>query len=355
MKSLSEQQALQQIPGRLAALLGLKAGDVCALAEARVAAKPPRADLALAAGVYQFVVEYKSRANAADVLAAIRRVREQAAALGRKAIPLVGAPYMGEVGRQLCAEAGVNWLDLSGNAHLEAPGLHVHVEGKPNQFTRPGRPSTVFAPKSARITRWLLIHPEERFSQQQLADATGLDKGLTSRVVRALEAQRLVARNEDGAVKVADFDALLEAWREAYDFSKHHIVRGHIAARSGDDVLRQLSGALRQSKAEYAATGLAAAWLMNPFAGFRLVVFYVAELPSEDKRRAIGFHPESRAENVWLVVPNDEAVFHGAADREGVRCVHPVQAYLDLKNHPERSAEAAEKLRRKFWSKESHA
>ena len=41
-----------------------------------------------------------------------------------------------------------------------------------------------------------------------------------------LEEQRLVSRNSAGEVRVADFDALLDAWREAYDFSKHHIVRG---------------------------------------------------------------------------------------------------------------------------------
>jgi DNA-binding MarR family transcriptional regulator len=354
VKSLPEKQALQQIPKRLAALMGLKESDVGVQTEAAAGAKSRRADLAVAAGAHKFAVEYKSRANAADVLAAIRVAREQAAASGRKVIPLVAAPFMGEVGRQLCAEAGVNWLDLSGNAHLEAPGLHVHVEGKPNQFARPGRPSTVFAPKSARIARWLLVHPEHSFSQQQLADATGLDKGLTSRVVRELEEQGLISRDDNGAVKVADFDALLEAWREAYDFSKHHLVRGHVAARSSDDVLRQLAGGLKQSKAEHAATGLAAAWLLNQFAGFRLVVFYVAKLPSEDERRAMGFHAESRGENVWLVVPNDEGVFHGAAEREGIRCVHPVQAYLDLKNHPERSAEAAEELRKKLL-KPSHA
>jgi hypothetical protein len=58
---------------------------------------------------------------------------------------------------------------------------------------------------------------------------------------------------------------------------------------------------------------------------------------------------------VWLVVPNDEGVFDGAAEREGVRCVHPVQAYLDLKDHPERSAEAAQQLRRKLLSQDTHA
>jgi hypothetical protein len=46
-----------------------------------------------------------------------------------------------------------------------------------------------------------------------------------------------------------------------------------------------------------------------------------------------------------LVIPNDEGVFHGAVLREEIRCVHPVQAYLDLHAHPERAEEAAQKLR----------
>jgi len=69
----------------------------------------------------------------------------------------------------------------------------------------------------------------------------------------------------------------------------------------------------------------------------------------------MGFHEEQKGENVWLVVPNDEGVFHGATEREGVRCVHPVQVYMDLKDHPERSAEAAEQLRAQLLRKGSHA
>jgi len=158
-----------------------------------------------------------------------------------------------------------------------------------------------------------------------------LDEGFTSRIVRQLEEQRLVARDKNGAVKVADYDAMLDAWREACDFFKHHIVRGHIAARSSDDVLRRLAAQLKQSQIEHAVTGLAGAWLLNQFAGFRLVVFYVGQMPSAGALNEMGFHEEQRGENVWLVVPNDEGVFHGAVEHEGIRCVHPVQVYLDLK------------------------
>ena len=46
------------------------------------------------------------------------------------------------------------------------------------------------------------------------------------------------------------------------------------------------------------------------------------------------------------MVPNDEGVFHGAEIVDGIRCVHPVQAYVDLKDHPERAPEAAAELRK---------
>jgi len=347
------QQLEDEVPKRLAELLAVPQGRVKVERQPNLrGAKPGHVDLIAYIGDTIFVVEFKTQGDAASTAVAARRTQQFAEQLKKKATPLVAVPYMGEVGQRLCEEAGVCWLDLSGNAHLFGPpGLRVRIEGKPNLFKRPGRPRSVFAPKSARIARWLLIEPERAITQRELARVSGLDEGFTSRIVRQLEEQQLVTRDVNGAVKVADYDAMLEAWREAYDFSKHHIVRGHIAARSSDDVLRRLAGQLKQRKIEHAATGLAAAWLLNQFAGFRLVVFYVGRLPSVETRQEMGFHPEQRGENVWLVVPNDERVFHGAGDREGIGCVHPVQVYLDLKNHPERSAEAAEQLRQKLLRK----
>jgi hypothetical protein len=270
-------------------------------------------------------------------------------------VPLVVVSHMGAAGGQVCHEAGIGWFDLSGNGHLEAPGLRVHVEGKPNAFKRPGRPRSVFAPKSARIARWLLAHPGERFSQEALARATSVGKGFVSRIVRRLEELSLVLRDPAGEVRPRDPRAMLEAWREVYDFSKHQIVRGHIAARSSDEVLRRLHEGLAGADVRHAATGLAGAWLWTGFAGFRLVVMYVGEMAQGTWCREVSFHEVERGENVWLVKPNDTGVFDGAAEREGIPCAHPVQVYLDLKNHPERSAEAAEALRQERLTFSSHA
>ena len=339
----------EEVPKRLAELLGVPPSKVFVKR-----GTGERADVLVSVGDFKFIVEYKASGQASSVGMAARQTRESAQQLKKKAIPLVAVPYMGKVGQQLCEVENVCWLDLSGNAHLVAPGLRGNIEGKPNQFKRPGRPHSLFAPKSSRIARWLLVAPNHAFSQRELANASGLDEGFTSRIVRQLEEQRLVSRDPAGAVKVANYDALLDAWREAYDFSKHHIVRGHIAARSSDEILRRVSAQLKRGKVEHAATGLAGAWLCSGFAGFRLVVVYVAELPGKEVCQEMGFHEMERGENIWLVQPNDDGVFYGSVEREGIACAHPVQVYLDLKDHPERSAEAAEALRKNLL-KPSHA
>jgi hypothetical protein len=74
----------------------------------------------------------------------------------------------------------------------------------------------------------------------------------------------------------------------------------------------------------HAASGLAAAWLITRFACFRLVTFYLREQTSAELLDGLSFREEARGANVWLVVPNDEGVFHGASEQGAVRCFHSV-------------------------------
>lgn len=312
----------------------------------------PEADAAIELGGFAFVIEWRSSGDVAAVSRAVEQVRRHATASGGQAIPLVAVPFMGHVGRERCREADVGWLDLSGNAEIFAPGLRVRIEGRPNRFKRPGRPSSAFAPKSSRIARWLLMHPNRSMTQREIARATDMDEGFTSRIVAGLEEDDLIVREPNGSLRAHDPDRLLDAWREDYDFSKHRILRGHLPARSGDALLRHLADELGRQSIQYAATGLAAAWLLNRFAAFRLVTLYFAEAPDPDLLEDLGFREDERGANTWLVVPNDEGVFHGARELDGTHCVHPVQVYLDLHEHPERANEAAEHLRSEIsrWS-----
>jgi hypothetical protein len=335
-----------KVPGMLAGLLGVDLAEVETQTD-----DASGADLIVKAGP-TFVVEAKWSTNAAAVAAAAKQALDYAARVRRRAVPLVAVPFMGDVGRKACEEAGVGWLDLSGNAHIIVPGIRVIVEGKPNRFKTVGRPRSVFAPKSSRIIRWLLIHAGEHLSQREIARATGLDEGMVSRLVARLMADGYLVRDEAGALQAKSPTQLLDAWRDAYQFSRHMLLQGHVAARSGDALLRFVSDSLSEHGVEHAATGLAAAWVLTRFASFRIATVYLPTDPSPDLVERIGFREDPRGANVWLVVPNDAGVFQGAVDKDGIRCVHPVQAYVDLKEHPERSAEAADRLRSELltWS-----
>ena len=341
MKAPSEKQAASEIIDLLADLFdnSPKATQFQEVGATR------RYDFAIRVGAYRFIAEYKSNASAGSVATAIDVLKCYAAAAADAALPLIIVPWMGQVGRQLCDQSGMSWLDLCGNAKIVAPGLRIWIEGRPNKYSERGRPPNVFASKSSRIARQLLLHPKRFQTQADLARQTGLGDGYVSKIVRRLDQEFYVALNEERAVRPRDPNLLLDAWRDAYDFNRHRIIKGHVAARSGDELLQRVVKELSREELEWAVTGLGAAWLYTSFAAFRLTTVYLSQMPSRSLLKEVEFSDEPKGANLWLVLPDDEGVFQGSQTQQGIRCVSPVQAYLDLKGQPERAPDAAVELR----------
>jgi len=306
-------------------------------------------------GNHLFVIQFKATSSTAQIYSIVRSLKELKIRHGKDPIPIVAVPFMGEAGTDICRKDEVSWLDLSGNADISAPGLRILIEGKQNLFKSAGRPSSPFAPKSSRIARLLLIHPEQPMSQREIARKTEMDEGFTSRIVSRLEADGLIVRTNDGLVRVPNPGLLLDSWREAFNFQKNLIVKGHMAARSSDEILRSLSTLLKKNNVRHAATGLCAAWLYTQFAGFRTVTFYLDSLDSLDILTSSGFRKEPSGANVWIVIPKDVGVFQGLNQVEGIPCVHPVQVYLDLAGHHERGKNAANQIRNEMLKLHNNA
>jgi hypothetical protein len=351
VKGSIEKQAMAEAPGILANFLELPESDVKVVPQKGKIGP----DFSLKASGYHFLVEFKSTAARAPLFMALRQISEIKDSLKKGAIPLIVVPYMGKSGMDFCQDHDLSWIDLSGNAHIKAPRLLIHVEGRQNRFKKVGRPANVFAPKSARIVRQLLIEPGKGYNQRELSQITGLDEGHTSRIVRRLEELNLIDRDEQGFLRTPDPDQLLDAWLETYDFSRHQIIKGHIAARSGEELLKRMSQTLTEQQIVYAATGLAGAWQYTHFAMFRLATFYLADSPGKNLFNLLHFREDDRGANTWLVVPNDNGVFHGSSTCDDIVCVHPVQIYLDLKWHPERAKEAAAMVRKESlkWGRDA--
>jgi hypothetical protein len=338
MPRSSEARSLSRVRMALEHILGLPS--------LRAVPQPPGGiDLLVHGPKLSFAVEWKSIGDAANVGAAVLQVgRFMERTAGKNIIPMVAVPYMGETGRRLCAEAAVSWIDLSGNAWIDAPGRQIHILGNRNRFASAGRPANVFAPRSSRVVRVLLMDPSRSFSQTELVSAAGVDKGRVSRIVRRMQAMDLLI-SERGGYRLKDPSVALEAWKEAYDFRQHDVLEGHVPVRDPEELLGVLKKAALKSDVAWALTGLAAAWRLTHFAMYRLTSLFAGQVPSAAWLDALGFVEGSRGANLWILTPTDDSVFMGARNVQGVQCVHPLQAYLDLKAHPERASEAATRLR----------
>src|SRR6516164_3443107 len=114
MKPPSEKQAASELSELLAELLGVRPR---AIRVDHVGATKGY-DYAISAGGPRFMAEYKSNASTGAVAAAVDGLNRLAETRAIKGLPLVVVPFMGPVGRQICDQAHVSWLDLSGNAKI---------------------------------------------------------------------------------------------------------------------------------------------------------------------------------------------------------------------------------------------
>jgi hypothetical protein len=299
-----------------------------------------------------WLFETKATSSPGVVTRAAEQMRALAARLPHAPdLWVVVVPYMSAGGARAAERAGASWMDLSGNASITAEGLRVFVSGRPNAFPAVGRPSSPFAPRSARIARTLLLDPGRWWRQKDLAVATDLDDGQVSRVVRRLRDERMLEAR-DREVRPADAGLLLDAWSDQYRFDRHDVVLGHVTG-TGMAVSRHLAERLASRSLRHAFTGLPAAWAIDHFATFRLTTVYVDGDP-RTAAKAVELRRETRGANVQLVGPNDAGVFAGSRAYDGLVCVSPAQAYLDLLHLPERAPDAAEHLcSRMGWSRDA--
>ena len=342
-----KREALYRLPALLAALLGISVTEVRPLPTEKKGL-----GAALEAGERVWFVEVTSSSSPRTVAAAAEQLHRHVAAAQLSALGVLVVPYMTKAGARTATGLELNWIDLAGNGHIRDQGLHVRVEGLPNLLPARGRPSTPFAPKSARVSRLMLLDPWRWWRQKSLASETGLDDGHVSRVVRRLDDDLLLDR-QGPEFRPRDPYALLDAWADDYRFDRHDVVSGHITG-SGMEVADSLHRQLVDSNIDHAFTGLPAAWALGQHARFRLVSVYVAGDPRV-AAGALGLRRGERGANVQVIGPDDEGVFAGARDVHGRTCVSPPQVYLDLLHLPERAKEAAEQLRSDKLLWETHA
>ena len=200
----------------------------------------------------------------------------------------------------------------------------------------------IFAPKSSRVLRVLLVNHGRDWDERQLALEANVSSGLAHYVCQTLTELGSVARNEQNRILLLDPLKLLRRWASYHQYDRvNRFLDYYTFERETDQFVNRMVCL----SDKYALSGLIAAWLVAPYVRPVDVHLYI---PSEDVAPKIAekleLNPTPRGGNVKFVVPYDDGVFYGMREVRGAKLVSNVQLYVDLYNLPARGEEAASQL-----------
>ena len=239
---------------------------------------------------------------------------------------LVVSRYLSPRSREILEQAGINYLDLTGNAWIaiDFPGLSVKTEGAQREPTPRRRPERgISGPVAGRIIRALTDFTPP-YSVTQLAQLADVSAGYCSRTLQALEREALIRRDNRGTVEEVDWPAMLRRRGNAVALFDKKRTETYIARSEVQGTL----GALRDLEdQEYAVTGSFAAIRIKAVAAPVGLAIYSTE--PDVLAAALNLLPAEQGADVRLVRPADEGVFARLSTSDRIRWVAPSQVVLD--------------------------
>ncbi len=256
------------------------------------------------------------------------------------------APYLSEDSMNICRDSGIGCIDLAGNCYFKFDGVYLSRKGYPNPTpnTRPAK--DIFAVKSTRILRALLLNQDKEWYVKDLAIEAGVSLGQTSNVKNVLldyEYAEEVPGERKNRIRLVKPEKLLQNWSESYSYTRNDLFR-YYASGKRDEIEKELADFCDSAGARYAFTLTSADAGTTKYLRDSRRVFAYVEKPFEPAATNLGWKPVDSGENVTIMVPYDEGVFYGLQTIGGAKLVSDVQLYLDLKKYRQRGNDAAEYL-----------
>ena len=286
--------------------------------------------------------------------------RLKSSAQGDHVVPVLAAPYLSPERQALCREAGVYFMDLSGNVFIAHRSFFVERIGFPNKYPEKRRRRYPFSDKASLILREMLRDPRQQWGIRELAEKIGLDPGYVSRMAKSLSESGYASR-VSGKLKIRSPKEILDDWVRAYDLKRNEHHRFFILASDVKSILRRLQEINIPQKCNYALSVQAGAGLVAPHAVYKEVHLYVSDDEGiEFFKKELDLKDADQGANLVLMRPYYKySVFYDSRELEGLRVVSDIQLYLDLYGYPVRGREQAEhlydkRLERLFSGKEDN-
>ena len=292
-------------------------------------------------------VEFKQHVNAATAW----RLVHQAQAHPQWPLLLIAGNTTAEA-RRILEDHGVGVIDGLGNAHVELPGLLLHLEGKGRAGAAPtGDRRTRLAGKAGVAAQALLLDPERAWRVDDLAQTAKVSVGLAHQVFARLEREAVVASEGAGPQRrrrLVNPTALLDLWAEEHrDRLTQHT--GYLLAQTDEQLARLVGARLAGAEVDYALTGAAGARLVAPFVTAVPVVtaWVPATIDPRELWEVTQARPTTDGHNVVFQKADNDAglVFRQQQDGE-LWVANLFRLYVDLRGDPRRGREQADNLRR---------
>ena len=261
--------------------------------------------------------------------------------------PVVIVPYISEQGQKVCKEAGIGYIDLTGNVFLRFNSVLIEKVPRGKTISRVRKRTASkppFSPKSSRILRVLLENPERTWTFPILSQEAQVNIR-TAFVVTELLKEQVFVDKKRGAISLIKPKELLDYWAENYNYQNNRILTYFSFSRTFEEFKKNLFKTSKEKSIDYALTLHSGATLVAPFVRFKDVHLYIKGKP-EVWEKELNLKPVESGGTVHLLLPYDEGVFYNRQEVDKAFIVCNTQLYIDLVSYPARGREQAEFLRK---------
>ena len=287
-------------------------------------------------------IEAKQRVNAATAWQLVNRA-------GALPVPmLVVAGETTEDARQILRDHAIGVVDGRGRAHIELPGLLVHIDNA-LRTNKPKAPPTRLRGKAGLAAQALLLEPTRDWRVQDLAERARVSIGMAHRVLARLEQDGVVEAEGAGPARirrVQDPTALLDLFAEEANEHPRRTL-AYLLAQTPRQLIEELGRNLDRAGVECALTGAAAASMLAPFlTAVPAVHVWVRDaVAPEELYDGAQSDPVIDGANVIFLQARADAPLAFREQTEGVWVANRFRVYADLLDDPRRGKEQAQKLR----------
>jgi hypothetical protein len=311
------------------------------------------------AGLVVYALEEKPHFATQDARVLVKRFGDLARHLPaelKDARILLVAPYVRPQQAAILKDADIDFVDQAGNAHIETPGLHVHVEGRkpPHEWrdvrigpTR-GWAKTVLA---------LLLRPELACEPlRALATEADVALGTAAECLRDLQARGFI-QGQGRKRQLVDREQLIATWVTAYgNRLRPGLKQRWLQLRAPDklEIWRRLANTLGEHGLPWALTGADAAERATHYFRTEYTEIYAAVdlVDNRDLLHHLGAQPGAKHGNIVVIEPPAPLAIKAAVEENGVPVAPLVLVYAELRYRGDAQAlEAAEILLPKLTDK----